>query len=97
MKARFVKNPIDMEDVIRRESLSKLESYKIIEEKELTTSQYDYFIQGLSLGRGWLNGKGEHSGGIRHVIRVHAHNRHALLIDPQNSNYPVAVALEGRI
>lgn len=94
MKARFVKNPIDIEDVIRRESLFKLEPYEIIEEKELTLYEYNCFIQVLYLGRGWLNGEGIERGKIRRVVRVSAHKRQALLIDPQNSNYPVAVALE---
>ena len=94
MKARFVKNPHDIEDVLKRESDSKPDEYVIVEEKQLTVLQYEYFIQLLDVGRGWLGNIDEHGGGLRHVVRVSAPKRQALLVDSQNSNYPVAVAVE---
>ena len=94
MKARFVKKPHDIEDVLKRESDSKLEEYVVVEEKQLTVLQYEYFIQLLDVGRGWLGDIGENGGGLRHVVRVSAPKREALLVDSQNSNYPVAVAIE---
>ena len=94
MKARFVKDPVNIDDVTKREMDYKPEEYIVVEEKKLTVLQYEYFIQLLDVGRGWLGNIDAHGGGLRHVVRVSAPKRQALLVDSQNSNYPVAVAIE---
>jgi len=94
MKARFVKNPHDIEDVLKHEMDCKPDEYVIVQEKELTVLQYEYFIQLLDVGRGWLGNIDAHGGGLRHVVRVSCPKKQALLVDSQNSNYPVAVAIE---
>ncbi len=94
MKARFVKNPHDIEDIIKNEMDSRPEEYIIVVEKKLTVLQYEYFIQLLDVGRGWLVDIGENTDGVRRVFRVSAPKRQAVLVDSQSTNYPVAVAIE---
>ncbi|MCI5123147.1 MAG: hypothetical protein D3925_01390 [Candidatus Electrothrix sp. AR5] len=78
----------------KRELEFKPDEYVIVEEKQLTVLQYEYFIQLLDVGRGWLGSIDQHGGGLRNVVRVSAPKRQVLLVDSQNSNYPVAVAIE---
>ncbi|SCC95821.1 hypothetical protein THIX_90596 [Thiomonas sp. X19] len=61
---------------------------RVVEDKKLSSSDYDKFTADFFASQSWLDGKGGmDEDGTRHVIQVTAQDRQTLHIDPQGHDY----------
>ena len=61
---------------------------RVVEDKKLSSSDYDKFTADFFASQPWLDGKGGiDEDGTRHVIQVTAQDRQTLHIDPQGHDY----------
>ena len=61
---------------------------RVVEDKNLSQSDYDKFTADFFASQPWLDGKGGiDEDGTRHVIQVTAQDRQTLHIDPQGHDY----------
>ena len=92
---RFARKPSHIGDVKSASNDRSAHRYEvaIIETKQLTTEEYDYFIATFMSDRDWLRGKGGFKNELRQAIAVTAPERETLYVDPSGSAYARYVAM----
>jgi antirestriction protein ArdC len=96
--AIFVHKPGDGAQLAQRLSAEKPQQAKIVESREISTSEYDAFTENLFANHAWLDGKGgveslPDGSQHRHVIEVTAAQRQTLLVDPSGHGYARIVGI----
>ncbi len=86
---RFASKPLHIGDVkaAQENETLRAEAIKIIETTELSTAEYDAFIQSFLSDRNWCVGKGGCANGRVQVIEVTAPDRQPLYINPEGYSY----------